>query len=203
MVVIGFIFAWLFRDRSSHKSVSLLLIIVLISIEGLTPQTSFVRHKEATYITTTYQNISQLKANMASEIIMPKQKDLFLRLFPLPDKIKAGSLAQGDIHNLHFTYKKWFFTNLSTGEMDVLISKVGEKHIQTRIIKNTAYMSHYANIKGTDVYFTPLDNGKTKISLTVKYERLLDPYWYFGPLQQLAAEQSAKYLVENIIAKEG
>jgi hypothetical protein len=41
------------------------------------------------------------------------------------------------------------------------------------------------------------------VALTVKYHRLLDPYWYFGPLQQLAAEQSARYIIDTIIARKG
>jgi hypothetical protein len=48
-----------------------------------------------------------------------------------------------------------------------------------------------------------LPGGRTRIALTVKYHRLLDPAWYFGPMQQLAAEQSARYLVDNIIVREG
>ena len=201
MVIIGFLFAYLFRDKSSHKSVSLLVIVLALSIEGVLPQTSFPRYNEATFVTQTHQDVDQLKENMADDIHMPKQKDWFLRIFPLPDSVKAGSLAEGDIHNLHFTYKKWGFTNFSTGEMDILISKVGERHIQTQIIKNTAYFSHYTNIKGTEVFFTPLEEGGTQVSLTVKYERLLDPYWYFAPLQHLAAKQSARYLVDNIIVR--
>ena len=86
--------------------------------------------------------------------------------------------------------------------MDILISKVNATHIQTRITKNTAYLANYAKIEGTDVHFTPLDNGGTEVSLTVKYERSLDPVWYFGPMQKIAAEQSAKYLVDNIIIRE-
>ena len=202
IVTIAFIFAWLLQDRSKHKAMSLPVIVLFLSVEGLTPQTTFPRQNLATYVVETPQDIDTLKQNMAAEISMPKKRGWFLRLFPLPDKIKAGTLGEGDVHNLHITYKKWGFGNFSRGEMDILISQVSDNHIQTRITKNTAYLSHYMNIEGTEVHFTSLENGNTQVSLTVKYERLLDPFWYFGPMQKLAAKQSAKYLVDTIITKE-
>ena len=202
MVTIAFLFAFLLRDRSKHKAMSLPVIVLLLSVEGLTPQTTFPRHNLATYVVETPLDIDTLKQNMAAKISMPKKRGWFLRLFPLPDKIRAGTLGEGDVHNLHFTYKKWGFGNFARGEMDILISQVSDNHIQTRITKNTAYLSHYMNIEGTEVHFRALENGKTQVSLTVKYERLLDPFWYFGPMQKLAAKQSAKYLVDTIITKE-
>lgn len=205
MAGISFAFAAIFsgsKSKNSLKSYLLPAIVFGLATEGMLPQTTYPRHNTATYITVTDQSIADLKANMADDIAMPKKRGWFLRLFPLPDKIFAGTLAAGDTHNLHFTYKKWGFGNFHTGEMDILIAKVDDTHIQTQITKNTAYLSHYMNIEGTDVHFTALDNGKTQVSLTVKYERLLDPVWYFGPMQQLAAEQSAKYLVDTIIVKE-
>ena len=202
MVIVAFLFALLVEVGSKFRAMSLPVIVLVLSVEGLTPQTTFPRQNLATYVVETPQDIDTLKQNMAAEISMPKQRGWFLRLFPLPDKIKAGTLGEGDVHNLHFTYKKWGFGNFSRGEMDILISQVSDNHIQTRITKNTAYLSHYMNIEGTEVHFTPLENGNTQVSLTVKYERLLDPFWYFGPMQKLAAKQSAKYLVDTIITKE-
>jgi hypothetical protein len=80
---------------------------------------------------------------------------------------------------------------------------VSPRRIRTEIVRNTAYLSHYMRIDGTEVLFDPLPGGRTRVSLTVKYHRLLDPAWYFGPMEQLAAEQSARYLVENIIVRRG
>jgi hypothetical protein len=177
-----------------------LLVLMLVS-EGLTPQTTVPRARTATWVATSNQDIAALKANMAAPIRFSAGRPWFLSLFPLPDRIEAGSLGVGDIHRLHFTYKKWFFTNFQQGEMRVRIAAVEPQHIRTEILSNSAYLAHYMKVEGTDVRFTPLDGGGTRIALTVKYQRLLDPAWYFGPMQQLAAEQSARYLVETIIIR--
>jgi len=48
---------------------------------------------------------------------------------------------------------------------------------------------------------TPLADGTTEVSLTIRYRRTLDPAWYFGPVQRKAIGESADYLLENIIGK--
>lgn len=205
-VTLGYFFGWLFssgkkKDNEIGVYVLPLLVMVLVS-EGLLPLTTLPRDNTATYQTTTSQSVAALKQNMANPIVFPANRNGFFSLFPLPDKVQAGTLELNDVHNLHFTYKKWGWGNFDTGEMDILIARNDPLHIETKILKNTAYLSHYMEIEGTDVRFLPLKNGDTQITLTVKYKRLLDPAWYFGPMQKTAAKQSAKYLVENIIVRD-
>jgi hypothetical protein len=206
LVTIGYIFAALL-DRGKEEGgnrlgvYALPTLVMILASEGLLPATTVPRDRTATYVTVTDQNIETLKHNMASPIAFPAERYWFLRIFPLPDRIDAGSLGVGDVHRLHFTYKKWFFANYSEGEMLIRIAEVAPQHIRTEITRNTSYLSHYMKINGTDVRFTPLAGGRTRVALTVKYHRLLDPSWYFGPMQQLAAEQSARYLVDTIIVR--
>jgi hypothetical protein len=189
--------------RDTFKVAAIPVFVMLLASEGLLPSTTVPRDRTATYVTVANQDIAALKRNMAAPITFPEERYWFLKIFPLPDRVVAGSLGVGDMHHLHFTYKKWFFANYSEGQMDVRIAAVEPQHVRTEIIRNTSYLSHYMRIDGTDVRFTHLPGGRTRIALTVKYHRLLDPAWYFGPMQQLAAEQSARYLVDNIIVREG
>lgn len=206
VVTIGYIFAWTLdrgKQEGSNKlgAYALPALVLVLASEGLLPSTTVPRDRTATYIAVTDQSIATLKNNMAAPIVFPTERYWFLKIFPLPDRIEAGSLGVGDVHRLHFTYKKWFFANYSEGEMLIRIAEVQPKHVRTEITGNTSYLSHYMKIDGTDVRFTPLSDGRTRIALTVKYHRLLDPSWYFGPMQQLAAEQSARYLVDTIIVR--
>jgi hypothetical protein len=86
--------------------------------------------------------------------------------------------------------------------MHLRIAEVSPRRIRTEILRDDSYLSHYMRIEGTEVNFTELGGGRTQVALTVKYRRLLDPYWYFGPLQQAAAKRSAEYLIQSIIARE-
>jgi hypothetical protein len=138
---------------------------------------------------------------MAAPIEFPSKRPWFISIFPLPDQVQSGSLTAGDVHRLGFTYKKWFFANYSKGELLLRIDKVSPAHIRTVVLHNSAYLSHYMRVKGTDVYFDRLSDGRTKVTLSIHYERLLDPAWYFAPMQRTAALQSARYLVNSIIIR--
>jgi hypothetical protein len=206
VVTIGYVFAWVLdRDDgdggSRLRAYAIPALVLAMASEGLLPATTVARDQTATFVTVTDQSITALKNNMAAPIAFPAERHWFLKIFPLPDRIDAGTLGVGDVHRLHFTYKKWLFANYSKGEMLIRIAAVSPRHIRTEITRNTSYLSHYMTIRGTDVRFTPLSDGRTRVALTVKYRRLLDPAWYFGPMQELAAEQSARYLVETIIVR--
>lgn len=207
-ITLGFLFA---RSREKREAAGLEndfrayavpVLVLMLSLEGTARSLSFERYREATHVEVINASIEQLQANMARPIALPAKRQWFLALFPLPTDVKAGSLGVGDIHTMHFTYKRWFFANYHEGDMAVRIAAVSPDHIRTEIIRNTSYLSHYMKIDGTDVRFRDLGGGRTRVALTIRYQRLLDPYWYFGPMQQFAAEQSAQYLIDAVIRRE-
>jgi len=206
MVTIGFIFSWLAdrgNDGGHAGAYAIPLAVVLLAAEGLAPPTTVPRHNEATWVETLPGSPARLQANMARPIVFDGARPWFLRVFPLPTRAQTGSLQAGDVHRLHFVYKKWFFTNYQEGDMAIRIAEVTPRRIRTEIVRNDSYLSHYMRIEGTEVRFDDVGGGRTRVSLTVKYERLLDPAWYFGPMERLAARQSARYLIDTIIAREG
>lgn len=204
-LVVGFAFlvAWVGGRSSDNtfRAAALPLLFIIAAAEGLFPATTFEREQAASFVAVSPLSVAELKANMAEPITFDQQRHWFLRIFPLPDRIEAGSLNPGDIHKLHFTYRRWFVTNVHKGEMHLRIAQVGPQDIETQIIRDDTYLSHYLKTHGTRIHFEPMPGGGTKIALTVKYRRLLDPAWYFGPMQELATRQSARYFIETIIAR--
>jgi len=189
------------RKRNRVKAYTLPLVAVILSLEGVSAATTLDRENRATYTTTVNASIGELKANMARPISFDKSRPWFVSLFPSPVSVKAGSLNVGDMHRIGFAYRKWFFTNVHEGEMWLRISSIGEDYVETTIVDNSSYLASYMSIDGTRVQFTELGSGQTEIALTVFYRRKLDPVWYFGPLQRLAMNESAQYLVETVIAR--
>jgi len=189
-------------DRKILKTSFVPLIVVIVAVEGLSPFTSFERQNSLTRRVIIDADIQSLQDNMAQNIELSPTRHWMLSVFPLPQDIKAGTLQTGDVHKMTFIYKRWFFTNVKEGEFHLRLEKVDPEHIQTKVIKNDSYLASYMDIKGTDVHFKALGGGQTELSLTIHYDRKLDPYWYFGPLQKFTVEKSADYLIQNIIAKD-
>ncbi|MEO1303964.1 MAG: hypothetical protein AAFV37_03235 [Pseudomonadota bacterium] len=207
IVSIGFGAEALYRkseqDRRSKLKASILpMAIALLAIEGLSPSTSFERQNQVTRSVVVNASIDELKTNMAAEINLSARRHWFLSIFPLPVEIQAGTLNPGDVHKLDFIYKRWFFTNIDRGEFHLRIDEVSDDRIKTSVTRNTSYLAKYLNIQGTEVQFNPISENQTEIALTIHYERLLDPAWYFGPMQRFAVSQSADYLVDQVIVKE-
>ncbi len=206
-ITLGFIFTflsarWDRRGKAGLGVYAMPLIVGLLSMEGVAPSTSLPRENSITHVAVVAASIDELKSNMARPITFEAPRNWFMSVFPLPVRIKAGSLAAGDVHELDFVYKRWFFTNLHQGQMRLLIEHVGEREVRTRILENTSYLANYLKLEGTRVGFRDLGGGQTEVALTLNYSRLLDPAWYFGPLQDFAMKENAKYLIEEIIARE-
>ena len=205
-VTLGFFFNWLIdrqRASNSHKlgAYGVTAIIAFVCLEGFVEPLTMQRTTEATYSMVVEGDIETLKNRMAQPIAFEGERHWFLSVFPLPVSVEAGSLKAGDVHRLRFVYNRWFFTNTHEGEMKLRIASVGDDFVRTEILKNTSYLASYMTLKGTEVQFEAIDDGRTNVSLTIEYDRLLDPYWYFGPLQHFAAELSAKYLIETVIER--
>ena len=189
------------RDAKFQAAVWPLLIMIL-SVEGLSPSTSFERANSITRSVIIDANVEKLKTNMSKPIELPQSRHWFLSIFPLPVDVKAGSLDAGDVHTMDFVYKRWFFTNVKRGEFHLKIDSVSDSKVTTSVIKNTSYLSTYLEVKGTEVNFKPLGTDQTEVALTIHYERRLDPAWYFAPMQEFAIGQSADYLIQSVIVRE-
>ena len=207
-ISIGYSFSLLLERSRRHRGsrigiYTLPIVVAVLSFEGVAPETTFQRATDVTFRAVVQADIQSLKANMARPIVFDRPRHWFLSVFPLPSRVEAGSLAPGDVHRLHFVYKRWFFANVHRGDMRLRIEEVGKDHVRTTIVDNSSYLANYLKLEGTRVRFRRLDDRRTEVSLTITYQRGLDPAWYFGPLQRFAVERSAKYLVESVIAREG
>ncbi|WP_017930327.1 hypothetical protein [Robiginitomaculum antarcticum] len=183
------------------KSSVIPLIVAVLSLEGVTQTLSFDREETVSRTMVVEGNVDTLKSNMAMPIHLEEDRSLFLRLFPLPYDVAAGTLSEGDTHIAKFAYHRWMFTNTHYGETRLKLAEIGPRHIRTQITTDTTYFSKYMTIHGTRVDFEPVTETTTRVTLTINYRRDLDPAWYFGPLQRRAMRESADYLITQVIAR--
>jgi len=202
VVTIGFIFDLTYHKSKNKLNVSIIPVLIgMMALEGISDSTSFERQNSVTREVIVDMNISQLKANMIAPIKFSRDRNWILSIFPLPVNVEAESLEIGDIHILEFVYKRWFFTNIDHGFFYLHIDQISENKVVTSVQNNTSYFSKYLKIKGTEVTFKPMSDTTTKITLSIHYNRLLDPAWYFDPLQRIVVSESANYLIDNVIVR--
>ena len=174
------------------------VLVVVMSLEGTHPSLSFERDHSVTRTRIVEASVAEIQAKLAEPIVFTETRSRFLSLFPLPHRVEAGTLGEGDVHTSHFRYRRWPVGNTHDGAISVELSEVGPERIRTSVLSDDTYFSHYLTVKGTQIDFAPRADGTTEVSLTIHYRRDLDPAWYFGPLQRRAISESADYLIEQL-----
>lgn len=190
-----------FKKSDVFRSSFVPLAVVIVSVEGMTDTTSFPREEQITRTHVLKLTPEEIHANLAQPIHLNAKRSAFLSLFPLPERIETPTFAQGATHKAFFTYRRWGVTNIHKGETHLHMKTVQPLLVETEVTKNTSYFSHYLKIHGTKIEMSPLDDGTTRVSLTIRYRRTLDPAWYFGPMQRRAIGESAEYLLTHVIGK--
>ena len=66
------------------------------------------------------------------------------------------------------------------------------------VIEDATHVSHWLDVQEAEVTWAPSTDGRTEVCWTLRYERLLDPAWYFQPLERYAVGLAASYLIESL-----
>ena len=200
-VTLAFIAHWIAVSRDNRRgktsATAIPLLIAFLSMEGTSEVTTFDRHNTATARATTALSPAELLQNLATPFDLPASDDWMLGLFPMPHTIEAGSLQVGDIHRYH----RWFVTNTHEGEIELRIDSVSPERVTISFVRDTSYFSSYVELIGSEIRFVTDESGLTHVSLTISYERRLDPAWYFQPVQQHAMETMAAHLIKEVLIR--
>jgi hypothetical protein len=205
-VTLAFIASWIGVTMDARKSktyaTAIPLLVAFFSLEGTSEVTTFDRHNLATATATVSLAPQELLQNLATPFELPSSDDWMLGLFPMPHAIEAGSLDVGDIHRVHTRYHRWFITNTHEGVIEIRIDSVTPERVTVSFVRDTSFFSSYVRLIGSDIRFVTDANGLTEVSLTVSYERRLDPAWYFQPMQQYAMQAMASHLIDEVIVRD-
>lgn len=190
-----------YRDNNRNKTFVYLLpvIIFLSAFEGTTPELSFNREMSVSESKVIHASIEEIKHKLTQPMQLQQERSWFLSIFPMPHQVFSETLQEGDVHQVNVDYHRWFVTNTHSGQIRLKLTQVKENYIQTQFVEDTSYFANYMNIKGTEIIFKPIDANTTEVTLNIHFERLLDPVWYFGPLQSYGVSQGAKFLIEHVI----
>ena len=202
---VAFIGAWLKRTARSDRSRAIAwmipVLVLATSLEGTSEPLSVARDERVTVSQTVAMSPDAVLANLAEPIELGEPEAFILSMFPMPYRVDSGSLKAGDIHTVHTRYHRWFVTNTHEGEMRLRIREVGPDYVVTEFLEDTSYFSNYLEMHGTRIDLTPLEDGRTTITLQLEYTRLLDPAWYFGPIQRHAVSRMGTMLIDDIMVR--
>lgn len=186
------------RGKNKHYVQIFPALILLSALEGVVPNFEFERDYSITREVIIQASSEEIRTQLVKPMQLNIERNWLLELFPMPVNIDAESLSKGDVHNIDYVYHRWFVINTHAGSMQLQLNEVEDQYIRTSFLEDTSYIKNYLKLEGTEVHFHPVNNQSTKVSLTIHYERFLDPAWYFGPLQSYAVGEVAELLLNEL-----
>jgi len=185
------------RDREQRRRgvpLMALPLIVLMGVEGTTPQLSFPREEQVSVEKTIAATPSEIRTALATTPQFRTTLPLYLRLkFPLPGETSGSGLQEGALRVVRFAGGE--------GKPGNLVMRVGEaddQHVRFDAVSDTSHIAHWLKWEEARVDLTEVAAGQTRVRWTLRYRRDLDPAWYFGPWERYAARLAAGYLIDNV-----
>lgn len=201
IIILAFVSTYLWNrfGKNSPKSYILPGLMILASLEGTTPELTFNRYNEVSYSQVVNVDAETIKQRLQEPIEFKGDRHWILAVFPMPTYVGTVKLEEGQIRQYDFVYHRWFVTNTKAGSVNVIFKEVDDHHIKTKI-KDTSYIKGYMKLHGTEFTFEPINENRTKVTLTVSFDRTLDPIWYYGPLERFAVKKGTQYFINEVLA---
>jgi hypothetical protein len=190
-------------ESRRHTPLSCLAVLLLVpmSLEGVTDLTSFGRDELVTE--------TRLVQAPADEV------ERALRREPRFDRAVPGVLRAGFPRPVASRIEvrdgtSWWIVRMRGGETrlngmepragDLVLRLVDATpgRFRWRAVSDDSHMTHFLNWRESVVEWTPAGPDATRVTWTIRYRRGLDPAWYFGPLERYAARLAAGYLIESV-----
>jgi hypothetical protein len=195
-VIVGALFDRLSRRKSPAQTTmtGLLLIAMLpMSFEGTSSKLSFNRSESVTAEALVHASPAEVRNALAATPHFTTTLPFYLRLrFPRPVATSGQGLAVGDRRVIHFAGGEG-----KPGDLTVEVVSASDSKVNFRVVSDTSKIAHWLAWQSTEVEWSPDGSGQTRVRFTLRYKRLLDPAWYFGPWERYAVGLAGGYFIEN------
>jgi hypothetical protein len=186
------------NKNSKLKASAIATALALLSLEGVSDVTTLPRDNTISISKIVPATIMEIRTQLAKKVVFASSKPYFLRIFPYPAEINGAGLQIGDIRQAKFVAYKQIWWNKVEGDLVLKVVDNSPHKIKFEVVKDDSYLSHYLKWQHSEVLLDPIDTQHTKITWVLSYQRILDPIWYFLPLQQYAVTLAAEELIDNM-----
>lgn len=195
------------EDNTGLKIVAVPTLIVLASLEGVVPATTF--SGPTTVSAARVLDLAPAEVEAAWE--RPLDFDgtslpgVLSWGFPQPRSDSGGPLEVGERRTVSFTgahHRPLFVADHHWGEHVTELSfEVVDRtptSARLRIVEDTSPISSWLTWEIADITWRAVDGSHTAVELDLTYTRELAPAWYFGPIEKAVAERAAGYLIDSL-----
>lgn len=177
----------------------ILLPFLPLSLEGVVPALSFSRAEEVTVERLVRAGAESVERSLSSAPVFDKPLPLFLQFrFPGPEATWGEGLEPGAYRAVRFTEAE--------EPPGILVLRVTDRSpgfVRFEAESDTSMIAHWLDWRRVDIRWESVSPGVTRVRWTLRYERRLDPAWYFGPWERYAVRLAAGYLIDTAATPTG
>jgi hypothetical protein len=186
------------RGRNNLRTTAIAVIVAVLALEGTTDLTTVPRDNAVSVSKIVAAPASAIREQLGKPPRLDGAKPFFLRIFPYPVSVSGEMAKVGDERRTTFVAYKHIWWTRVEGVQVLRVTAAGQDGIEFAVISDDTYLSHYLAWQSSEVRLQPIDGDHTKVTWTLRYRRILDPAWYFGPLQRYAVRLTAEELIDRV-----
>lgn len=195
-LIVGLIVTFLARrGRGPARTAMYVLALFLpASLEGTHERLSFNRAEAVSVERVVTGNVDDVEGALAAVPRFDRPLPFYLRLgFPRPARTTGSGLGAGDRRVIRFAGGEG-----KPGNLVLEVIESGKGRVVFRRVSDSSHVAHWLDWEQAEVRWQPGDPGHVRVVWTLRYTRLLDPAWYFGPWERYAVRLAAGYLADTL-----
>ena len=188
------------RAGTLHSSL-LVLLVAPMSLEGVTDLTTVSRAE----VVTRSQIVHASSADVERALFDPPRFDRVLPRYlrsgfprPIASRIERRDINPRWVITLRGGETFLNGTEPTTGDLTMQLDEARPGFVRWHAVSDTSHMIHFLTFRDSIVRWEPIDAQTTRVTWTIRYDRGLDPAWYFGPMERYATRLAAGYLIDAV-----
>jgi hypothetical protein len=181
------------KDKSPTLPIVVIVPILLSSLEGTTPALTFPRQEEIRVTKVVNGSPADVEHALAQQPVFDKTLPAFIRKYPRPVRSSGEGLTVGSVRRMHFVGGEG-----SPGDLTMRVTKREPSSVTFTAESDTSHIRHWLTWRESHVAWRAAGAGRTEVTWTLRYDRELDPAWYFGPFERYATRLATEYLVDTL-----
>lgn len=181
------------KKRGHLYSCMVLVFVLPFTTEGTTPTLSFARQEQVVQERVVAASPQQVEAALLAAPRLDSKLPFYLRLgFPRPVSATVSGARPGDKYVIHFAGGEG-----KPGDLTLEINEHRPGLLSFHAVSDTSHVAHWLKWEESRVEWEPVDPSHTRVRWTLRYQRLLDPAWYFKPWERYAVRLTAQQLITD------
>lgn len=183
--------------NNHHRAYALVLpLILLSSVEGVDQDWRVHPVQEVEVVRVVGLDAAEVGRRIAHGPSPAPMESLALKTLgmPSPEHVHGNGIDPG----ARWTFAYHGSSHGPGGQTVFEVTRRGAGEVDFRIVEDTAITARWFDWRVASMRWTAIDDSHTSLRLVIRYERGLDPSWYFGPLNDFLLHEGGAHLMDML-----